>query len=126
MDTSSAGPELSLEELRHVLSNPEDFGLKAHVWYAIDASQHFVDAHAAHTLAARLGVTAAALAVLVEHRWQNAAGTPWLYTPAAQASRLVTELISTRVRAAPLELSLCRSQHWGPPTGPGRVSRRIR
>lgn len=125
MDTSSAGPELSLEELRHVLSNPEDFGLKAHVWYAIDALQPFVDAHAAHTLAARLGVTADALAVLVERRWQNAAGTPWLWTPAAQASRLVAELSNTRERAAPLQLTLCRSQHWDS-TGPGRVSRRIR
>ena len=43
--------ELTSAELRHVLSHPEDFGLKHHVWYAVDANAAFIEAHPQHCLA---------------------------------------------------------------------------
>ena len=90
---SAATPPLSLEELRHVLSNPSDFDLKEHVWYALDAPQWFVEEQPQHALAARLGTSAEALAAL-SSLWLASTGNsrPVLDTTQAKVATLLSEL----------------------------------
>lgn len=54
---SDAEWTLSVKDLQTILAHPAEFGLGRGVWYAIDAPDWLVEAHPAHTLAARLGVS---------------------------------------------------------------------
>lgn len=100
--------ELTSAELRHVLSHPEDFGLKHHVWYALDANAAFIEAHPQHCLARRLGATAAQLEALFEQWWLAGANTAFLEAkqPAKQAA---LRQATATTRPAPLEVSIHRS-----------------
>ena len=70
---AAARPTLTSTELRYVMSNPECFGLKEFVWYALDAPQWWAETHKEHSLASRLGVgvdeLGAAAAQLTETTW---------------------------------------------------------
>ena len=54
---SDAEWTLSVKDLQTILAHPAEFGLGRGVWYAIDAPAWLVEAHPAHTLAARLDVS---------------------------------------------------------------------
>ena len=72
---SVVSPPLTAAELRHVLSHPESFGLKAHAWYAVDADQAFVDRNPRHCLAGRLGQAAVHFIPLLSD-WRNETDQP--------------------------------------------------
>ena len=59
---------VSVAELEAVLSNPEQFGMKEGVWYAIDAPQSFADEQPDRCLCARLGISAEQFELLAK-RW---------------------------------------------------------
>ena len=102
---------VTLEELRVVLSNPGDFALKEHVWFALDAPQPIIDMLPDITLAGRLGMDAAALQSLAES-WLTESGQLVLGR-GLRASSLASEFNGKRRHAgARLELSLTRSRRW--------------
>ena len=68
---------VTLEELRVVLSNPGDFALKEHVWFALDAPQPIIDMLPDITLAGRLGMDAAALQSLAESWLMESGQLSW-------------------------------------------------
>ena len=59
---------VSVAELEAVLSNPEQFGMKEGVWYAIDAPQSFADEQPDRCLCARLGISVEQFELLAK-RW---------------------------------------------------------
>ena len=112
----SADVQLSLEELRHVLSNPVSFLLKEFAWYAIDAPQHFVDEHPEHALAARLGSSAAELGALSDV-WLSAGKRVLDATP-TKPGPLLSELNGSRRQKRP-ELGVAlRSRRSPKPSEP--------
>jgi len=106
---ANAAPKLSFGELRHVLSNPERFGLKEMVWYATDAPQWFVDMHRVHSLAARLGVGADELSAASAQWLTSTAGCTVLSAKTAAVLAAVGGTGSARLSSTPTSLSVDRS-----------------
>ena len=109
---SAAAPPLSHEELRHVLSNPSEFDLKEHVWFAIDSPQWFVEEQPQHALAARLGTSAEQLAALSgQYLASTGNNKPVLDTTQAKVATLLSELNGHRRHSSlALEMALARDR----------------
>ena len=96
---SDAEWTLSVKDLQTILAHPAEFGLGRGVWYAIDAPDWLVEAHPAHTLAARLGVSPDRLDELAQ---------------AADLYRMVKSVTKTlkAVRADPPALAISIQRPW--------------
>jgi len=68
-------PDLTVEDVAYVLSNPEDFAFKENVWYALDAPQDFVEHYPDYSLSARLGAPAAECTALLLSWYEVSGGS---------------------------------------------------
>ena len=108
---AAARPTLTSTELRYVLSNPERFGLKEFVWYALDAPQWWAETHKEHSLASRLGVGVVELGGAAA-QWLTTSGEPVL---AGRTSAIRVAINSlARLDSTPLPISCYRSTHQVP------------
>jgi len=102
---------LSVAEVEVVLSNPEQFGLKEGVWYAIDAPQPFAEEQPDRCLCSRLGISAEQFQLLAA-RW---------VLPGTQSAEVLKQkdqsvrslLLKARRADAPgLTMTLGRTAKW--------------
>ena len=112
--------ELTFDELLAALSWPERFGLKPHVWYALDAPETYLEQFPRWCIATRLGTTAPHLESLFA-KWLTVTGKLVIDEKAVIIRKELALL-----RGKDIELSKTRVAAWQRSTDGQRTALRIR